>query len=116
MNLVQFFSAFGLGALVLAVVQAWLARKAELSKRSFEEKKEAYVGLLEAYHQAAVDPSDLASKNFAYWQLRCELVAPSAVRIAIQKIVDTNDDKAARYTAHDDLKTILRKDLGVERS
>ncbi|MBZ0217253.1 MAG: hypothetical protein K8F25_11905 [Fimbriimonadaceae bacterium] len=115
MNFVEFFSAFGLGALVVALVQAWFSRQAYLSKRNFEEKKEAYIGLLEAYHQAAVNPSDTASKNFAYWQMRCELVAPATARDAIQRIIATNNDKATRYNAHDELKSALRKDLGVDR-
>jgi len=68
---------------------------------------------LEAYHKAAVEPSDTNSKNFAYWQMRCELVAPKNVRSAIESIVQTNDDISARYVAHERLKTALRRDLSV---
>ena len=46
--------------------------------------------------------------------MRCELVAPESVRNSIERIISTNDDKDARYVAHDQLKAALRLDLGVE--
>jgi hypothetical protein len=82
-------------------------------QRNFQEKKESYVGLLQAYHRAAVEGTDEAAKEFAYWQMRCELVAPENVRNAIQAIVDTNDDRVARDLAHERLKAALRNDIGV---
>lgn len=111
---VSLIAAFGLGSLLTAVVQFWLARNARLDERNFEERKVAYIGLLEAYHRAAIEGTDAAGKEFAYWQMRCELVAPQSVREAIERIISTNDDKDARYIAHDQLKTALRLDLGVE--
>ena len=115
LNVFQFFSAFGLGAIVVALVQAWLSSRAEFAKRKFFEKKECYVGLLEAYHRAAVESTEEAAKNFGYWQMRCELVAPAAVRKAIQEIVDTNENRQLRNVAHESLKEALRRDLGISR-
>lgn len=116
MDFLQFLSAFGLGALVTALVQAWLSLRADIAKRNFQEKKECYVGLLEAYHAAAVDHNaESNGKRFAYWQMRCDLVAPKNVREAIQRIVDTNDDKSMRYQSHETLKEVLRSDLGVTK-
>ncbi|WP_007197323.1 hypothetical protein [Hoeflea phototrophica] len=63
---VSFIAAFGLGSLLTAVIQFWLARRARIDERNFEERKLAYIGLLEAYHQAAVEGTDTAAKNFAY--------------------------------------------------
>ncbi len=111
--LLSLLTAFGLGSIITAVVQLYLSGKLEIRRRNFEEKKSAYVGLLEAYHKAAVQGSDEAAKNFAYWQMRCELVGPPIVRSAIDEIVKTNDNKDARYTAHEKLKHVLRADLGV---
>lgn len=108
-----FLTAFGLGSIVTALIQFLLQQRSEVKKRSFEERKEAYIGLLDAYHEAAVENSDRAAKKFAYWQMRCELVGPLAVRRAIAKIVETNDDIDARYHAHDELKSALRSDLGI---
>jgi hypothetical protein len=112
-NILPLISAFGMGAIVTALVQAWLLKKAELLKRNFQEKKECYVGLLEAYHRAAIENTNEAAKNFGYWQMRCDLVAPQEVRKAIQEIINTNENKEARNVAHENLKRALRKDLGV---
>ena len=112
-QLISLLTAFGLGSIVTAFIQSWLHSKGKIEGRSFEERKKAYLGLLEAYHMAAVDPSDTAAKNFAFWQLRCDLVAPKPVRVAIEQIVKTNDDIEARYKAHEKLKYELRKDLAI---
>ena len=113
--IIPLLTAFGAGSVVTALIQAFLTQISKKSERSFAEKKEAYVGLLKAYHEAAVNPSEESSKNFAFWQMRCELVAPKAVRLAIENIITTNDNRDARYKAHEELKDRLRKDLGVIR-
>ncbi|MEL7429631.1 MAG: hypothetical protein AAFN43_06490 [Pseudomonadota bacterium] len=104
-------TAFGLGSVFTALVQSWLASKHERAKRLFDERKEAYVGLLEAYHLAAVEPSDKNSKHFAYWQMRCDLVGSKALSEAIRKIIDTNENQDLRFTAHEELKEAMREDL-----
>jgi hypothetical protein len=108
-------TAFGLGSIITAVVQYWLANRSKGAERKFQEKQAAYVGLLEAYHRAAVEGTDEASKLFGYWQMRCELVASKAVRDAITRVVDTNDDRPARQKADADMKIAMRADLGVTR-
>lgn len=112
---VSLIASFGLGSLLTAILQSWLTRRAQLDERIFEERKKAYIGLLEAYHRAAVEGTDAAAKEFAYWQMRCELVAPKNVREAIERIISTNDNKDARHIAHEQLKESLRSDLGVEQ-
>ncbi len=106
-------TAFGLGSIITTAIQSWLQNRSQIRKRNFEERKQAYIGLLEAYHKAAVEGTDKAAKEFAYWQMRCELVSPPSVRNSIAKIVETNDDKTARYLAHEELKNALRQDLDV---
>jgi hypothetical protein len=113
MDILPIFSGIGIGAVITTVVQAWITNRNEISKRNFQERKECYVGLLEAYHRAAVEDSDAAAKNFGYWQMRCELVAPADVREAIQEIVNTNDTPSARNVADENLKRVLRKDMKV---
>lgn len=113
--LISLLTAFGLGSVITALIQAWLTRRAKRDERDFNERKEAYVGLLQAYHRAAVEGTDMAAKEFAYWQMRCELVAPKPVRDAIQEIVDMNEDRDARNIAHDKLKDALRADLSVSK-
>ncbi|MFA5988427.1 MAG: hypothetical protein WC803_02330 [Sphingomonas sp.] len=116
MDMSQFVSlttAFGLGSIVTALIQSWLSRRTIKDERSFKEKQAAYVGLLEAYHRAAVEGTDEAAKHFAYWQMRCELVGSSYVRDAIRRIVETNKDPAGRKKADEDMKAAMRADLGV---
>lgn len=108
-------SGVGAGAFITAIFQTWVTRKTEYQKRQFQEKKECYIGLLEAYHRAAVENTDIAAKNFGYWQMRCELVAPEEVRIAIEDIINTNGMKEERDIAHENLKKLLRKDLNITK-
>jgi hypothetical protein len=100
---------------VTALIQSWLSQRSNQDERRFREKQAAYIGLLEAYHRAAVEGPDEAAKNFALWQMRCELVAPEAVRRAIERIVETNEDREGRIKAHDELKAAFRTDLGIAK-
>jgi hypothetical protein len=118
MDLAQVISAAGIGgiigSLVTTLIQEWFSNKRRISRRDFQEKKAAYIGLLEAYHLAAIEGTDEAAKNFAFWQMRCEIVSPPNVRNAIQSIIETNENIQKRHAAHDILKEVLRKDLNIE--
>lgn len=105
-------TAFGLGSVVSALVQAWLAQRNRASGRSFDERKAAYIGLLEAY-QSAVEGKDAMGIQFGYWQTRCDLVAPKAVRDAASKVSAIHNDKSARNRAMRELIDVMRSDLGV---
>ena len=113
-DVIPLLTAFGLGSVMTSFIQSWIKRREWLETRNFRERKDAYVGLLEAYHKAAVENTDAAAKEFAYWQMRCELVAPETVRNAISQIVKTNNDPAKRYVAHEHLKVVMRDDLGID--
>ena len=114
-QLIPLLTAFGLGSIVTALIQSWLAQRSKQDERAFREKQAAYVGLLEAYYRAAVEGTDEAAKAFAYWQMRCELIAPAPVRETIRRIVETNDDRAARIMADNDMKAAMRADLRIAR-
>jgi len=114
-QVISLLTAFGLGSIFTALVQAWLSRRSQEDERRFREKQAAYIGLLEAYHRAAIEGTDEAAKAFAYWQMRCELVAPEPVRDAIRRIVETNDDRIGRDIAHSDLKASIRTDLRITK-
>ena len=115
MEWVPLITAFGIGSIVSTVVQMVLAQRGQKKQRSFDERKAAYIGLLEAYHRAAIENSDEAAKNFAFWQMRCEIVGPPTIRKAIADIVATNDDHSGRTIAHENLKKAIRDDLGISR-
>jgi len=111
--MLEYLGIFGIGAVVAVLVQSILNIYVNKVERSFLERKEAYIGLLQAYHEAAVRPCPMNSKNFAYWQMRCELVANKKVIMAIQSIIDTNEDINGRQMAHKNLKKALRDDLNI---
>jgi len=113
MDVLALLTAFGLGTVVTTIVQAWLSKRTHIDDRKFLQKREAYIGLLEAYHKAAIEASDSAAKNFAYWQMRCDLVGSQAVREAVNRIIETNDDREGRSKAHQDLKEAMRADLRI---
>jgi hypothetical protein len=114
-QIIPLLTAFGLGSIVTVLIQSWLTQRQKEDERAFREKQAAYVGLLEAYHRAAIEGTDEAAKAFAYWQMRCELVAPASVRDAIRRIVETNEDRPARLTADLAMKEAMRADLGITK-
>lgn len=112
-EIVPLLTAFGLGSIATTLIQSWLTQRSKRDDRRFQEKQTAYIGLLEAYHRAALEGTDETSKAFAYWQMRCELVAPASVRDAIRRIVETNDDRPERIKADRDMKEAMRADLDI---
>jgi hypothetical protein len=119
MSTIQFLSAFGLGAIVAAFVQAWLSNRAYISKRNFDERKECYVGFLDALHQSEVERTEKSALNVGHWQNRIELVGSRFVVGACARIKETNPISGGvhpeRPQALHDLKEAMRKDLGVTK-
>jgi len=93
------------------VAQYWFGEKSKRRTLAFQEKKESFVGLLNAYHQAAITSSVENAKNFAYWKVRCEIIADDKISHAIQRMIDTNENMEERFIAHNHLKEVLRRDL-----
>lgn len=102
----------GLGALLKSALDFYQSRKAVTADRRYQEKREAYLGLLGALHDAAVEPSDAHSKAYALWQTRCQLFGSPLVAQHAQAIADTNDGpKEARHQAFRALIDAMRRDL-----
>lgn len=114
-DILQLIAAFGLGTIVSTIVQVWVNYVVAKKRLRFDEKKEAYIGLLRAYHRALVEGNDNKTKEFSYWHIRCDLVGSKQVRRSIEEILDTNDPsvREARKKAHDELMIGMRKDLGI---
>ena len=119
MNIIQFFSAFGLGAVVTALIQAWLSNIAYVSKRNFDEKKETYIGFLDALHKSEVEKTEESALNVGHWKNRIELVGTPSVIRACARIRETNPTSSGlhpeRPQALHELKEAMRKDLGVTK-
>lgn len=118
MNIIEFLTAFGLGALVTTLVQAWLSHKAYISKRNFEEKKECYVGYLDALRKSEFEQNQESAINVGHWANRIELVGSKEVMFLCIRFKETNsvDDEVHqdRPKVLLDLKSAMRKDLGIE--
>ncbi|MCJ9723153.1 hypothetical protein MOV66_24100 [Agrobacterium sp. SHOUNA12C] len=102
----------GIGAVVKSVIDHFNSRRAVSQDRLYQEKREAYLGLLDALHRAAVQYSAENSKAFALWQTRCQLFGSPEVSTFVQAIVDTNDGpRADREAAFKGLIEAMRIDL-----
>jgi len=119
MGLIQIISAFSLGAIVAALVQAWFSHKAYVLKRNFEEKKESYIGFLDALHTSEIERTDQSALNVGHWQNRIELVGSQAVIDACVQIKETNPTAEGVHPKRPqvlrDLKLAMRRDLGVAK-
>lgn len=128
-------------ALITSVISSFITYKLnnEGKKRDlvFQEKKEAYTGILEAYREvhkilAIRNYYDLGSdddlsliagcsmkdkikaqKDFAYWVIRCKLVASQEVNEHIELLTDTESNSDER-AALNNLHNAIRKDLQIK--
>ena len=62
MDIIQIISAAGLGgvvgSLLTTIVQAYLARRSHLDDRSFQEKRDAFAGFLDAVHKSEIQRTE----------------------------------------------------------
>lgn len=100
----------GLG--IGSLANSFLTRRSSLKDRWYQEKREAYLGLLQALHDAAIRPSDENSKAFALWQTRCEVFGSSDVTKYAQLMKDTNEGpRTDRDAAFRGLIDAIKRDL-----
>ncbi len=91
MNWAELIGGLGIGSLLTSIVTNFMSRRAVTSDRWYQEKRDAYIGLLGAIHDAAVSPSDEKSKAYALWQMRCDIFGSRDVSKYAQKFAETND-------------------------
>src|SRR5579871_3055150 len=112
MEWIPLVGGLGIGAVLKSIADYFMARRAATSDRWYQEKREAYLGLLTALHTAAVEPSDAHSKGYALWQTKCDLFGSSDVSTFAQRIVDTNDSPIEeRNEAFRNLIAAMKADL-----
>jgi len=118
MTIVQFLSAFGLGAIVTALIQAWLSHRSYIAKRNFQEKKEAYVGFLDGILKTDVEQNQENASYLSNWFNRIELVGSPEVVDLCKRFKETNpvNNKIhpERPKVFENLKNAMRKDLKVD--
>ena len=112
MNWAELVGGLGIGALITSIATHFMTRRAAANDRWYQEKRETYLGLLTALHEAAVRPSDERSKTYALWQTRCDLFGSAIVSRYAQRMVDTNDGPPEeREEAFGELIKAMRADL-----
>jgi hypothetical protein len=138
MNLDLFTVIFAsVSALVTSVISSYVTFKLNDNGKKrdlvFQEKKEAYTGILEAYteiakvsnirHHHDIPPDEegfqdysltnliKAKYDFAYWVIRCKLVGSSEVNKYIKELEDTESNSEERYNALNNLEVVMQKDL-----
>lgn len=122
MDYIQIFSAAGvgsvIGSLLTVCVQSWLSNQQLLSNRKFNEKKEAYVGFLQAAHLNEIEKTAQSGINWAYWQARCQVVGSKEVVRLVQKVEETNPIDGVIHPDRPqtlvELKEAMREDLGID--
>ncbi|HOH98770.1 MAG TPA: hypothetical protein PL188_10765 [Candidatus Cloacimonadota bacterium] len=113
--LITLIGGIGIGSIIQVVI-ANRARKKELfENRTYKEMRNSYIGLLNSLHNAAVNPSDKSSKEYALWQTRVELFESSKVSKYVQDIIDTNPSSQERNVAFNSLISSMRADLGIRK-
>jgi hypothetical protein len=112
MNWAELIGGLGIGSLITSLTTNFLARRTSLNNRLYQEKREGYIGLLNALHNAGARPSDENSKAYALWQTRCNLFGSTAVSKYAQRMVDTNEGpRSDRDNAFEGLVQGMRVDL-----
>ncbi len=96
------------------IAQWYFQKRNDEKKRSFEEKKEAYVGFLDAMHALATENSNVNSKKYALWETRAILVGSSGVIKNAQGMKDTEPGTQERSQYFDSLLEEMRKDLEID--
>lgn len=110
--LLPLLGGLGIGSLLKSIIDHFQSRRAVLNDRFYQEKREAYLGLLDALHKAALKHSDETAKNYALWEARCDLFGSEDVSKYAKEIVETNDGpREARASAFRSLIAAMKLDL-----
>ena len=106
-----FLGGLGIGGVINAIILHFLNEKRTKDEKLYKEKRDAYIGLLDAIHTAAVTPSDAASKNYALWQTKCNIFGSQRVSDNAKLFAETIPGSPKRHEAFDKLITAIRDDM-----
>ena len=77
--LLPMLGGFGIWHLLTSVCKLFTSSKLKNKKQRYEEKKENYIGLIDAIRIANIDPSKTNSKNFAFIQAKIDILGSEKV-------------------------------------
>ncbi len=111
--LLPLLGGLGIGSLLKGVVDHFLEKRSRTDDRLYQEKRETYLGLVDALHQADVRPSMENAKAFGNWANRCKLFGSQEVIVAVQALIETSDDvkSDARTKAYEAFFSAMREDI-----
>lgn len=103
----------GIGSLLTQIVTHFMTRRASAKDRLYQEKRDAFLGLLGALHDVAKLPSEDNWRAYVRWQTHCSLFASTAVMAAAAEVVDVKGaPQERRNYAFQKLVHAMRLDLG----
>lgn len=106
-----FIGGLGIGSLINSYAKNAIEEKRSKRERLYQEKRDAYIGLLEAIHTAAVEPSERASKTYALWQTRCLIFGTPKVADFAALFAEGVPGTKERNEVFDMLLLEIRKDI-----
>jgi K+ transporter len=116
MDWIKLISAGGIGAIVATIIKSWLEGRAAMKEKTFQEKKNAYVGFLKSIHDSEVKRTEEAALYAGHWIDICDLVGSRNVQNALQAYMRTNPVNGVahpeRAQVMKKLKDAMRQDLG----
>lgn len=112
MDFLAFLAAFGAGSIVTTFVQFVLTNRSASQRRMYEERREAYLGLAEAWmRQEQTGVTDSNMLELGHWFLRCQFVAPPSMLGLLEEWAASKPETLQRIDATKRLKAAMRIDL-----
>mgnify|MGYP001450478117 CR=1 FL=1 len=104
-------TGIGTGTIIQTILLHIAKKKETKEIRSYEEKRNAYIGLLSSIHQSVVNPGSDSSKEYSLFQAKIGLFGSEEVIKYSQEMLDTIPGTKERNLAFDNLLYSMRNDL-----
>ncbi|QQR68217.1 MAG: hypothetical protein IPI58_04975 [Alphaproteobacteria bacterium] len=99
----------GLGSLLKGIVDHLLAAKSKSNDRTYQEKKDSYMGFLQAIAESTYEPSLQKTTMAGLAKARCDLFGSREVRDRINEYQVQKDNRESILS---EMIIAMRKDLG----
>lgn len=111
-DVLNLLTAFGLGSLISVVAQSYFGMRSETRRTVFQERKEAYIGLLESWRDQDIEGINKKNRyEVGHWMLRCQLVASKELKDQIELWTQFEPGSDQRIGVTQKVKELMRRDL-----